>query len=61
MTSVRAGDIVDVFFQLLAHTDSTCFLTRIEVNEAGNFAIAEFDMQPLLELANGLHAPVGLQ
>ena len=60
VAAVSAGDFV-VLVEVHADTDRHCLLARVEVHKAGNLPGREFDMDPLLELADGLHVAVGLE
>ncbi len=61
MAAMGAGDVVDVLAQMQADADGAGLLAGIEMHEAGDRAIGELDMHPLLELADGLHLPIGAQ
>jgi Holliday junction resolvase len=61
MAAMGAGDIVDVLLEVLAHANGACLFPGVKMDETRDFAIAEFDVEPLLEFADGLHLAVGLQ
>ena len=60
MAAMGAGDVVALGAELLADADGAGFLAGIEMHEAGDLAVRELDMQPLLELADRTHPPIGL-
>ena len=55
MTAMGAGDVVCIG-ERRAHTDRDRLLSGIEVRKAGNLTGRDLDVQPLLELADGLHS-----
>ena len=58
VAAVGRDDIV-VVGQVFAHADRDGFLAAIEVGEAGDFALGDLGVKPLLELADRLHLAVG--
>jgi hypothetical protein len=61
MAAVRAGDVIDIFLELLAHPDRARLLAGVEMHKSGNLPIAELHMQPFLEFTDRFHPPVRLQ
>ena len=57
---MRARDPVGIV-QVLADAYGDGFLTGVEVRETRDLAGLDLDVQALLELADGLHLPVGAE
>jgi hypothetical protein len=47
--------------EVLADTDRDRFLARVQMGESRDLARLDFDVQAFLELADGLHLPVGAE
>jgi hypothetical protein len=60
MAAVRTGDAVAVV-QVHHDAGGRGLLTGVQVHEPGDVTAREVDLQSLLELADGLHRPVGVK
>ena len=58
VSAVGAGDVV-VVVQVRADAGRDRLLARVEMDESRDVAGGELDVQPLLELADRAHGPVG--
>ena len=60
VAAVRADDVV-VVRQRFADANGNRFLAGIQVSETRDLALLDLEVQPLLELPNRFHLPVGAQ